>query len=158
SLLANIDRAQLEARLGWLRGYRDAIEEWSQWHEVIQVVVGHVRLHGIRRDSVATLQERFRTMKLSQSGQDAANTMLTFVGLQGTVMRSCEEIMVASMEVLESLFEDQKNMEIQQDNSGITGLILGLGARVSTWSQEDAKEALDATPWKQVEAWIANQL
>lgn len=158
SLLANIDRAQLEARLGWLRGYRDAIEEWSQWHEVIQVVVGHVRLHGIRRDSVATLQERFRTMKLSQSGQDAANTMLTFVGLHATAIRSDEETLVASTEVLESLFGDQKNMERQQANSGITGLILGLGALVSTWTQQDATEALDATPWKQVEAWIANQL
>ena len=39
SVLATIDREQLEARLGWLRDYREAIERWSQWHEVIQVVV-----------------------------------------------------------------------------------------------------------------------
>ena len=56
SVLATIDREQLEARLGWLRDYREAIERWSQWHEVIQVVVRHVRRHGIERNTVATLR------------------------------------------------------------------------------------------------------
>ena len=42
AVLATIDREQVEVKLGWLREYRQAIEEWSQWHEVIQVVVRKV--------------------------------------------------------------------------------------------------------------------
>ena len=60
-MLATIDREQLEARLGWLRDYREAIERWSQWHEVIQVVVRHVRRHGIERNTVATLRGDWRS-------------------------------------------------------------------------------------------------
>ena len=30
--LTKIDREQLEAKLGWLRDYHEAIEQWSQWH------------------------------------------------------------------------------------------------------------------------------
>ena len=40
AVLTKIDCEQLEAKLGWLRDYREAIEQWSQWREVIQVVVG----------------------------------------------------------------------------------------------------------------------
>ena len=43
AVLTKIDREQLEAKLGWLRDYREAIEQWSQWHEVIQVVVRQVQ-------------------------------------------------------------------------------------------------------------------
>ena len=63
SVLATIDREQLEARLGWLRDYREAIERWSQWHEVIQVVIRHVRRHGIERNTVATLRGRLATVE-----------------------------------------------------------------------------------------------
>src|SRR5271157_3290444 len=31
-VLTKIDREQLEAKLGWLRDYREAVEQWSQWH------------------------------------------------------------------------------------------------------------------------------
>ena len=51
AVLTKIDREQLEAKLGWLRDYREAIEQWSQWHEVIQVVVRQVRRCGIGKDS-----------------------------------------------------------------------------------------------------------
>ena len=49
AVLTKIDREQLEAKLGWLRDYREAIEQWSQWHEVIQVVVRQVRRCGMGR-------------------------------------------------------------------------------------------------------------
>src|SRR5271165_2792791 len=85
AVVTKIDREQLEARLGWLRNYREAIERWSQWHEAIQVVVRHVRRYGIGRDSVATLRSLLAAKKLSPSGRDAADTMLIFVGLHATM-------------------------------------------------------------------------
>src|SRR5271166_1005564 len=60
AVLTKIDREQLEAKLGWLRDYREAIEQWSQWHEVIQVVVRQVRRCGIgagRRQRDAHLRQ-----------------------------------------------------------------------------------------------------
>ena len=154
AVLTKIDREQLEAKLGWLRDYREAIEQWSQWHEVIQVVVRQVRRCGIGKDSVETLRHRLEAMKLSPSGRDAANVMLIFVRLHATAVRRPGELLIASTEILESLFGELKTLERQQAGSGLTGLMLALGAIVSTWTDEETTKALEATPWKAVQAWI----
>ena len=154
SVLATIDRKQLEARLGWLRDYREAIERWSQWHEVIQVVVRHVRRHGIERNTAATLRGRLAKLNLLPSAQAAAEAMIGFVADQATVLRSGVERLIASTEILESLFGDLKNLEQQQSQSGLTGLMLAMGAMVSTWTDEETTKALEAIPWKAVQAWI----
>ena len=158
AVLATIDREQLEAKLGWLRPYRQAIEEWSQWHEVIQVVVRQVRRHGIDRDSVAELRRLFDAMNLSPSGRVVAEAMIRFIEEQAWVARLGGERLIASTEILESLFGELKTLEGQQSESGLTGLMLVLGAIVSPWSQEEMNEALEATPWKAVRAWIEQRL
>jgi hypothetical protein len=158
SVLATIDREHLEARLGWLRDYREAIERWSQWHEVIQVVVRHVRRHGIERNTVATLRGRLAKLNLLPSAQAAAEEMIGFVADQATVLRPGVERLIASTEILESLFGNFKNLEQQQSGSGLTGLMLAIGAMVSTWRDQEIDEAFRATPWKAVETWIDNHL
>jgi hypothetical protein len=154
AVVTKIDREQLEAKLGWLRNYREAIERWSQWHEAIQVVVRHVRRYGIGRDSVATLRSLLAAKKLSPSGRDAADTMLIFVGLHATAVRHAGELLIGSTEILESLFGELKTLERQQAGSGLTGLMLALGAIASHWTAEEMQKALEATPWKAAQAWI----
>lgn len=158
AVLANIDREQLEAKLGWLRDYREAIAQWSEWHEVIQVVVRQVRRCGIGMDSVATLEQRLEALKLSPSGRDVANQMLIFVRLHATAVHRPDELLIASTEILESLFGELKTLERQQAGSGLTGLILAMGAIVSTWTDEEITQALEATPWKAVQTWIDEHL
>jgi hypothetical protein len=157
-VLATIDREQLEAKLGWLREYRQAIEEWSQWHEVIQVVVRQARRHGIDRDTVAQLQPQFDAMNLSLSGRDVAKAMISFIAEQAWVARLGGERLIGSTEILESLFGELKTLERQQCESGLTGLMLVLGAILSPCIPEEINEALEATPWKAVQAWIEDQL
>jgi hypothetical protein len=158
AVVAGIDREQLEAKLGWLRDYREAIERWSQWHEAIQVVVRQVRRHGIGSDSVARLRSQLAALDLSASGRDAADTMLIFVGLHATAVRHPGEHLIGSTEVLESLFGELKALERQQAGSGFTGLILALGAIASDWTAEEIQAALEATPWKAARAWVEEQL
>lgn len=154
SVLAMIDREHLEAKLGWLRDYRQAIAQWSQWHEVIQVVVRQARRHGIDRDSVAALRWQFEAMGLSPSGPDAAEAMLGFIADQAWVARLGGERLIASTEILESLFGELKILEGQQSESGLTGLMLALGALVSRWTPQEIQDGLEATPWKAVQTWL----
>jgi hypothetical protein len=154
AVLATIDREHLEAKLGWLREYREAIAEWSQWHEVIQVVVRQARRQGIDRDSVAVLRRQFEAMNLSPSGRDAAEAMLGFIADQAWVARLGGERLIASTEILESLFGELKILEGQQSESGLTGLMLVLGALVSRWTPQEIQDGLEATPWKAVQAWL----
>jgi hypothetical protein len=158
AVLAGIDRRELESKLGWLREYREAVEEWSQGHAVIQVVVRQVRRHGIDRDTVACLRQQLDELKLLPSARDTAEAMIRFVEEQAWVARLGGERLIGSTEVLESVFGDWKNLQGQQSDSGMTGLMLVLGALVSAWTPEEIKVALDATPWKAVQAWVDDQV
>lgn len=158
AVLEGIDAVELEARLGWLRGYREAVAEWSRWHEVIQMVVRQVRRHGIDRDTVAELRRRFDAMELGASGREVAEAMLGFVADQAWVARLGGERLIGSTEVLESLFGGLKGLQGQQSESGLTGLMLVLGALASSWTPEEIERALEATPWKAVEGWVEDQI
>ena len=158
AVLAGIDRTELEAKLGWLREYRQAVEEWSQWHAVIQAVVRQVRRHGIDRDTVACVRRQFDDLELLPSAQDTAEVMIRFTAEQAWVARLGGERLLGSTEVLESVFGGWKELQGQQSESGLTGLMLVLGALVSAWTQEEIKQALDATPWKAVQAWVEERV
>jgi hypothetical protein len=154
AVLATLDQGSLKEKLGWLRDYREAIARWCQWHEAIQVVVRHVRRCGIAENSVETLQRQFEAMKLSRSGRDAADAMVAFVAEQASACWPDGKRMIGSTELLESLFGALKTLEGQQSESGMTGLMLAVGALTSSWSHEEVERGLKATPWKAVEAWI----
>ncbi len=158
AVLEGLDTEKLEAQLGWLREYRAAVEEWSQWHEVIQVMVRQVRRHGIDRDTVAELGRQFETMELMASSRDTAAKLLEFLAEQAWVGRLGGERLIGSTEILESLFGAYKDLQGQQSQSGLTGLMLVLGALVSHWTPETIQEALEATPSKAVQAWTMKHL
>ena len=142
-----------ESETGLAAGYRQAVEEWSQWHELIQVVVRRVRRRGIDRDTVAELRRQFDAMKWWPSGRDAAEVMIRFIEEQAWVARVGGERLIGSTEVLESLFGEFKSLEGQQSESGLTGLMLVLGSLVSPWTPEEFQAALKAIPGKAVQTW-----
>jgi hypothetical protein len=154
AVLATLDRGSLEEKLGWLRDYREAVERWCQWHEAIQVVVRHVRRCGITENSVGTLQGKFAAMKLSPLGRNAADAMVAFVAEQASACWPDGKRLIGSTEILESIFGEMKTLEGQQSESGMTGLMLAVGALISTWSDEEIQRALEATTWKAVDVWI----
>jgi hypothetical protein len=158
AVLDGIERKELDMKLGRLREYRHAVEEWSQWHEVIQMVVQHVRRHGIDRDTVAELRQRCDAMKQLPSSQNAAETMIRFIEEQAWVARVGGECLIGSTEVLESLFGDVKNLQGQQSENGLTGLMLVLGASVSRCVSNEIQAALEAIPWKAVQACVEDQV
>jgi hypothetical protein len=158
AVLEGIDAAELEARLGWLREYRQAVAEWSQWHEVIQAVVRQVRRHGIDRDTVAELRRRLDAMELGATSRGVAEAMIDFIAAQAWVARLGGERLIGSTEVLESLFGGLKGLQGQQSDSGLTGLMLVLGALVGRWEPEEIERGLEATPWKAVESWVEEQI
>ena len=155
AVLEGIDAAELEAQLGWLREYREAVEEWSQWHEVIQVVVRRVRRHGIDRDTVAELRRAARCDGVwgPRAGRSPRRCSASSAD-QAWVARLGGERLIGSTEVLESLFGGFKGLQGQQSESGVTGLMLVLGALVWPWTPEEIETALEATPWKAVESWV----
>ena len=68
------------------------------------------------------------------------------------------ERLVGSSEVIESIFGKWKRVEGDQVRSGLTGLVLALGALVAHTTPEVIKHALESVPTKTVLAWCREKL
>jgi hypothetical protein len=148
------DRAssRAELRYGWLRDYRTVIEKWSRWEATVRASVSYVRTHGLSADSASRLRAHLSELPPELSDQKLTTELETFVD-QSSAAAGPHECLVGSTEVLESLFGKWKTLERQESQSGITGLVLSLGALLGGWPASRIQAALEATPVKHVVAW-----
>jgi hypothetical protein len=68
------------------------------------------------------------------------------------------ERLLGSSEVIESVFGKLKRLEQHQARSGFTGLVLAVGALVSTTTPEVIQQALETVPTSQVRQWCQQHL
>ena len=68
------------------------------------------------------------------------------------------ERFLGSSEVIESVFGKLKRLEHHQAHSGFTGLVLAVGAMVSTLTHEVIQKALETVPTRQVRQWCQQHL
>jgi hypothetical protein len=146
-----------EARYGWLRDYRVSIEKWSRWEATVRASVSYVRTRGLSLDSEAGLREYLSKIPPELYDETLATELGTFVR-ESSAAAGPNECLVGSTEVLESLFGKWKTLERQESQSGITGLILSLGALLGAWPQSRIQIALEATLVKHVVRWCQENL
>jgi len=146
-----------EARYGWLRDYRVSIEKWSRWEAMVRASVSYVRTHGLSVDSESRLREHLSEVPPELYDETLARELTTFVR-QSSAAAGPGECLVGSTEVLESLFGKWKTLERQESQSGITGLVLSLGALLGAWPRSRIQTALEATPVKHVVSWCQDNL
>jgi hypothetical protein len=150
-----ITAARVHEKLGWLDGYRGALEEWSGYQAVIDGVLGFVRRRGL----------------YPGAGFDLAAAVPPAPGLAGELREElihfvrCESLkarfgerLPGTTEVVESCFGKLKGLEDGQSKGGFTGLILSLGAMVSDWTAETISEALERCRVRDVVDWCRQML
>jgi len=146
-----------ELRYGWLRDYRTAIEKWSRWEATVRASVSYVRTRGLSVNSESGLREHLSEVPPELYDETLATELGTFVR-ESSAAAGPGECLVGSTEVLESLFGKWKTLERQESQSGITGLILSLGALLGAWPLSRIQTALEATPVKHVVSWCRDHL
>jgi hypothetical protein len=149
--------SRAESRYGWLRDYRSSIEKWSRWEATVRASVSYVRTHGLSVDSESELREHLLKVPPELYDETLATELATFVR-KSSAAASPDECLIGSTEVLESLFGKWKTLERQESQSGITGLILSLGALLGAWPPSRIQAALEATPVKHVVNWCQDNL
>jgi hypothetical protein len=149
------ERAELQ--YGWLRDYRELIEKWSRWEATVRESVSYVRTRGLSVDSQSGLQQHLLELPSELYDPILATELVTFVR-ESSAAAGPDERLVGSTEVLESLFGKWKTLERQESQSGITGLLLSLGALLGAWPVSRIQTALEATPVKHVVGWCSQNL
>lgn len=146
-----------EARYGWLRDFRAALEEWSRWEATVRGSVEFVRTRGLSWSCQMELAVRLQTLPPAERDDALVAELCEFVGAQCQAARAGERL-VGSTEVLESVFGKWKALERQESGNGITSLVLSLGSLVGQWSAARITTALEATPVKHVVEWCREHL
>lgn len=115
----------------------------------------HIRRHGINQDTAAKLDAAWSP--LPPGARDVAARLRTAVRTEGAQAKPGEAL-VASTEVLESLFGKLKRLEGAYAGDGFTGLSLVVGALVGAQTEEYTQEALEAVPKKEADGWVKRLL
>lgn len=155
SLPAEISPARLMTKLGWLRGYREKLEQWSADLAVIEQTLEFARTRGVFPGAAKILADRLPPP--TAPGGRLATQLVEFVEGQSSVAEAHEQL-PASTEVLESCFGKLKYLEQEQSKSGFTGLVLSLGAFVGSLTLERVKDALESCRVKDVMNWCREKL
>ena len=151
------DPQRVEQAVGWVRQYRQEIAQWRQWVEVGTITEQFVKTHGLSAGGAQQLQHRLAEAGPLPRTQQLCAELVQFVTQEVAKARAGERL-VGSSEVIESLFGTWKRLEGDQARSGMTGLVLALGAIVSHTSAEVIRQALESVPTKTVLTWCREKL
>jgi hypothetical protein len=149
---------RLQEKFGWMEAFEADVTEWSQWQQVVDVMVVLVNNHGIYRGVADVLARQLSQLDaLGESARDLGQQLIQFVRCQETLLRP-EERLPGSTEVLESCFGKFKQLERQQSRGGFTQLLLGFGAMLTEASSQVVSKALQASRTLDVRTWAAQTL
>jgi hypothetical protein len=146
---------RVQSKLGWLVEYREDLEKWSAFQQVIDGALNFVRRRGLYLGAGFAIAAALpATPGVAAELRDA---LIEFVRGESLKARFGERL-PGTTEVLESCFGKLKALEDGQSKSGFTGLVLGLGAMVSQWTAESLAEALEQCRVRDVLAWSREML
>jgi hypothetical protein len=151
------DRHRVEEAVGWVREYRQEVEQWRQWVEVGTLTEQFVKAHGVSAGGAQQLQHRLAAVGTLPRTSQLCAEFVQFVTEEGAKANAGERL-VGSSEVIESIFGKWKRLEGEQARSGLTGLVLALGAIVAPTTAEVVKQALTTVPTKTVLTWCREKL
>jgi hypothetical protein len=152
-----VTRERLQAKLGWLHEFSDAVSEWSHWQQVVNIAVAHVNEHGMTRTTAKKLYQEMPRPFRHASTTTLAHDLVRFVAAQGKQTKPGERL-PGSTEVLESCFGKMKELEKQQSRGGLTTLLVSFGALLADTTTEVIGAALESTGTAKVWAWCKEHL
>jgi hypothetical protein len=149
---AEQEQRQLESKLGWIREFREPLEEWHELVQLVDTTERVVREEGLHQETHAILQNRLGDVVLTERTQALRDELVTFVQ-EESLKAKPQERLLGSNEVIESVFGKLKRLEQDQANSGFTGLVLSAAAMVSATTAEVTFQAMESVSTKMVLDW-----
>jgi hypothetical protein len=148
---------RLDAKLGWLREYREALLQWGGMLAVVEETLQVIRQDGYCREASNVLRNRLSHLPQDEMSRRVADRAVAFVVEQSSAAGGGEHL-PGSTECLESLIGKGKRLEGQQSRSGFTKMVLGMAASVAEPTVEYVRTALFQVKTRDVTAWCKEKL
>jgi hypothetical protein len=152
-----LDKDRIEAKLGWLREYREPLRRWEQAMRVIETAETLVRQEGYHAASEAQLIERLPNVETDSLADRLRGQLLGFVKDQASHASESERL-PGSSEVLESIIGKYKTLQGEKGQFGVTSMVLAIGAFVGRLTVDGIRTALQTIKGATLKAWEENNL
>ena len=152
-----LEEERIEAKLAWLRDYRESLRNWQQAMSVIGVVETLVRREGYHAGSAAELRQRLPSVEPNSLADRLSVQLLAFVCEQALRAGKGERL-PGSSEVLESIIGKYKRLQGESGQFGVTGMLLSIGAFVGRLTLQGIRTALTTISDPALRAWEETHL
>jgi hypothetical protein len=149
------EEEKIVEKLGEIIRFKKSLNVWKEIMNVIGITESFIRNEGYTSNTYEKLQTKLDEAGACPKSREAKcvkNELESFVQEQQKFCREGERL-PGSSEVIESVFGKQKFLEGEQSKSGFTGLLLGMGAFVSSTSDVLIKTALETVKTTDVIRW-----
>jgi hypothetical protein len=151
------DSERIQEKLSWITRFRQPLEEWEELLQLTITTESFVRQRGLYHNAQLELAEQLQDMAHTDRIKRVQAELVAFVAQESAKARP-EERLLGSSEVIESILGKLKRLEQDQARSGFTGLLLSIGAIVSSTTSDVILKALESVPVKAVLAWCKETL
>jgi len=152
TLAGEEQQQELERKLGWVREFREPLEQWHEFIQLIDMTESVVREEGLHHEIGRVLADRLKDAASTTRTQAIRAELVDFVHEESLKARP-QERLLGSSEVIESVFGKLKRLEQDQANSGFTGLVLSVAAMVSVTTAEIIYQAMESVSTKTMLDW-----
>ena len=151
------DSEQIQEKLGWITRFRQPLKEWGELLQLAIVAESFVRQRGLYCNAQLELAKQLQNMAHTNRTRRVRTELVAFV-TQESAQAHPGERLLGSSEVIESILGKLKRLEQDQAKSGFTGLLLSIGAMVSSTTSDVILKALESVPTKKVLTWCKEML
>ena len=157
-----IKAKRMNAKLGWVRGFRDELAAWNRCEEVMQASLSFINRQGIYRGAAAEMEVALNAVRKDHPADchlsaTMASELTTFVRESELLIAKGDRAWL-STENLESFFGRFKGLEGQHSKGGFTSLIAAMPALTIDWTPELVRESLSSVSVKQMNEWVCENL
>ena len=139
-------------KLGWIIKFSCSIVAWKQILDITEKAESFVREKGLFKGAGQKFEESIEGLKLSGQANSIKEKLIKLIKIESEKAGQFETLL-GSSEIIESVFGKFKNVEKEQNKSGITGLTLALPALIGKLTPNLIHDALIMVPTDMIYKW-----
>ena len=151
------DYDMIEENFKWIREYEGLIRDLKDCVLVTGIVRHKIRTEGLRRSTRTELDIQLSFLQLSDAACQLAGYILDFV--ESTTKGLGEnDLLLASSEIIESLFGKLKNLMDEDTKNGFTPFVLSAAACLGRLDEDTIENALNTVTDDHVKIWVEKNI
>jgi hypothetical protein len=155
--IPKLELEELKKYAGWILNYREDVNYWNRIISIGIIARELVRVEGMHMNIADSFKQSISSIRIGIKELLFVDQIVLFLSEQSKSVKAGERLL-ASTEVLESLFGKMKYMEYEQTAFGFTSLVLAAIAHVGVSDDKIITKAITLVKHSDLDTWSAKEV